>query len=263
MEPTRAFLDSILKYKTIYCSATGLPGSKFLYPDQEPCLNFAHQKNTQKDVSELQSIECQIMEYADDIAYSIDDIKDGIEARFITSSSIQKWANENELPKRAVKVLRELQKAVDKGIHESYLSKKMGAFVIGCSLRKRSTFMDSFTNRYRYLLDRDKSTEEERELYKRLAKDIVFSTASLHQLEHKGAVLLRRLFETLDCNYQGSALRRLLPKEWHDALCSCAGDLDSRKRTICDFLAGMTDAYAVRMYRRMFEPEYGSLTDLT
>ncbi|MDB4277094.1 hypothetical protein N9892_00170 [bacterium] len=35
-----------------------------------------------------------------------------------------------------------------------------------------------------------------------------------------------------------------------------------KARLVCDFLAGMTDGYAVRMYRRLFEPGFGSIGDL-
>jgi dGTPase len=31
---------------------------------------------------------------------------------------------------------------------------------------------------------------------------------------------------------------------------------------VCDFLAGMTDGYAARMYKRLFTPDFGSIGDL-
>jgi dGTPase len=35
-----------------------------------------------------------------------------------------------------------------------------------------------------------------------------------------------------------------------------------RARIICDYLAGMTDAFASRIYKRLFDPDYGSIVDL-
>ena len=35
-----------------------------------------------------------------------------------------------------------------------------------------------------------------------------------------------------------------------------------RARLVCDFLAGMTDGFAARMYQRLFEPGYGSIGDM-
>ena len=39
-------------------------------------------------------------------------------------------------------------------------------------------------------------------------------------------------------------------------------DEAARARLICDLLAGMTDGSAARMYRRLFEPGFGSIGDL-
>jgi dGTPase len=41
-----------------------------------------------------------------------------------------------------------------------------------------------------------------------------------------------------------------------------AGDPAVKARLICDFLAGMTDGYASRMYKRLFLPDFGSINDL-
>ena len=35
-----------------------------------------------------------------------------------------------------------------------------------------------------------------------------------------------------------------------------------RARLVCDFLAGMTDGYAARTYKRLFSPDFGSIGDL-
>ena len=36
----------------------------------------------------------------------------------------------------------------------------------------------------------------------------------------------------------------------------------AKARHVGDYLAGMTDAHAIRFYRRLFDPTFGSLTDL-
>ena len=44
---------------------------------------------------------------------------------------------------------------------------------------------------------------------------------------------------------------------------SAAGpDQIVRARIICDYLAGMTDGFATRIYKRMFDPDFGSIVDL-
>ena len=37
---------------------------------------------------------------------------------------------------------------------------------------------------------------------------------------------------------------------------------EKRARLVCEFLAGMTDGYAARTFRRLFEPGFGSIRDL-
>jgi dGTPase len=36
-----------------------------------------------------------------------------------------------------------------------------------------------------------------------------------------------------------------------------------KARRICDWLAGLTDGLIVRTYRRLFDPEFGSIRDLS
>jgi dGTPase len=43
---------------------------------------------------------------------------------------------------------------------------------------------------------------------------------------------------------------------------AAAPDVAGRARLVCDFLAGMTDGYAVRTYKRLFVPDFGSIGDL-
>ena len=39
-------------------------------------------------------------------------------------------------------------------------------------------------------------------------------------------------------------------------------DANERARLVCDFLAGMTDGNATRLYKRLFVPDFGSIGDL-
>ena len=43
---------------------------------------------------------------------------------------------------------------------------------------------------------------------------------------------------------------------------TAAPDEATRARLVCDFLAGMTDGYAARTYKRLFSPDFGSIGDL-
>jgi dGTPase len=41
-----------------------------------------------------------------------------------------------------------------------------------------------------------------------------------------------------------------------------AADKVAAARLLCDHLSGMTDAYAQRSYKRLFDPDYGSISEL-
>ena len=47
--------------------------------------------------------------------------------------------------------------------------------------------------------------------------------------------------------------------KWQVAVTTAA---EEKARLVCDFLAGMTDGFAVRMYQRLFSPGFGSIGDL-
>ena len=54
---------------------------------------------------------------------------------------------------------------------------------------------------------------------------------------------------------------RLLPEETEAALQEAEDD-SAAARVICDTVAKMTDRFAVRTYRRLVDPEFGSIVDL-
>ena len=103
-------------------------------------------------------------------------------------------------------------------------------------------------------------------LFKQLAFDVVFLSPQLKQLEHKGSRMLRQLWELLVKRYvHGERIDgqdfQLLPADTAAEI-AAAPDAAGRARLVCDFLAGMTDGYAARTYKRLFMPDFGSIGDL-
>ena len=78
--------------------------------------------------------------------------------------------------------------------------------------------------------------------------------------------MLRQLWEVLGDRYI-SQLKidgqefQLLPADTAAEIAT-APDEVARARLVCDFLAGMTDGYAARTYKRLFSPDFGSIGDL-
>jgi len=102
MSPSRALLDGVLKYKRLHRDRGG-ETNHFIYDAQAEILKFCFGTDDlpavlgSEDANRFQSLECQIMDLADDIAYSCFDIVDGAKARFLTPDKLDGWSGSTEL----------------------------------------------------------------------------------------------------------------------------------------------------------------------
>ena len=269
MSPSRSLLDGVLKYKRLYRDREGEP-NHFIYDDQvdviEFCFgpgNFAEKLGT-KEVNGFQSLECQIMDLADDIAYSCFDILDGVKARFLTSEKIAAWRDENDAKLDAAprKYIDELLEMMAKNRLQPKMNGIIGDLIQTASLSPARNFMSSRTRRYAFKLNRQPEAEARIRLHKQLAKQLVYRSGALHQIEYKGGQMLRKLAQALFENYfAGAEPMVLVPADVHRAVLG-AEDKATRARLLCDHLSGMTDAYALRSYKRLLDPDYGSISEL-
>jgi len=268
MRPTRALLDGILKYKSLY-SERDQPENHFLFDDQKPYLDFVFegqelhgQLPTPEAKNGFKSLECQIMDWADDTAYSIHDLADGIRAEFITIDKLEKWASNQELAPEETKLLKGIIQIIQQGNIDAMLGLKIGQFIQGCELTERENFMSARTNRYRFQLQIDPAKKQACKLYKRIAFEIVFLSTRVKQLEYKGDRMLEQLFEALLENYTTAAKpSRLVSTKLESRLAKAETEIE-KARLLCDYLAGMTDSFAIKTYRRLFDPGYGSIVDI-
>jgi dGTPase len=271
MQPTRALLDGVLKYKTLHGEFKAPPANHFLYDSQEGVLGFVfggaavpRSLPPGEKLNRFKSVECQIMDWADDAAYSLNDIVDGVKTGFLTIDRIQAWADAKVDDALGLRLLDELLDAIRTERLESIFSARIGAFITGCRLRERKNFMAEKTNRYRFELVVAAEAERQALFYKTLANDIIFESPQLQQMEHKARKVLFDLWDSCWRNYveRGPRVVRILPP----AIGKLVDDAKGKKakaRQICDWLAGLTDGMIVRTYRRLFDPEFGSIRDLS
>jgi dGTPase len=209
------------------------------------------------------------MDWADDTAYSLNDIADGIHAGFIQIDKIERWAGTKTLTDTQSARLRELIEAIRRGRVESTMGKKIGRFIGAAELTViggPDAFLSDLTARHRHRLALDPEVEEECALYKQIALDLVFRSQQLQQLDRKSDYILSRLFGVFAELYivpdkPGRGHYRLLSDE-EEALVFSQPDESARARVICDVLAKMTDGIASRTYRRLFDADFGSIVDL-
>jgi dGTPase len=263
MRPTRALLDGVLKYKKIFVNPETTP-AKFLYPDQKEVLGFVFgyptwERECGEQLHLYRSVECQIMDWADDVAYGLMDIVDGVNAQFITAQTLEKWRRGKSCNGHEENILNELSEDILTGKFDRSFAKRIGDCITGTSLAKRENALDRRSNRYALELVVHAPLRSRIDFYKRLSNELIFQTPKIKQLEYKGRLIITELFQALRENYSTAQPLSLVPPAT-EALFKKSPDLSDR--LLADYLSGLTDTAAIHIYRRLFDPNYGSITDL-
>ncbi|HEY1083946.1 MAG TPA: dNTP triphosphohydrolase [Prosthecobacter sp.] len=270
MDPTRALMDGVLKYKTLQAETPDAP-NHFLYSDQESWLDFTMGRQAfpleltpGKVRNQFRSIECQIMDWADDTAYSLNDIADGIHAGFINVTALERWGAKQDLDATGQEHLEKLCKAIREGHVERKLNSNIGRYIRSVKLVPDSNFLSAMTKRYQYRLEIDPALQAQARMNKRIALDLVFKSPQLQQLDYKADVILTKLFGVLHDRYiehgRNDKGLHLIPATVEEEI-KKAEDEAKRARLVCDWVASMTDSFAFRTYRRLFDAGFGSITD--
>jgi dGTPase len=147
---------------------------------------------------------------------------------------------------------------------ESRLGRSIGDHIAACSLRLRSNFLSGQTNRYKYKLVVDEAVYRKAALNQRIARELVFETTQLQQLDYKANQVINRLFEALQERYiegPGKHGLHLLSPDVEKSI-DQAPSSNERARLVCDWLANMTESFAIRTFRRLFDPGFGSFAEL-
>jgi dGTPase len=83
----------------------------------------------------------------------------------------------------------------------------------------------------------------------------VITIPEVKGMEYKGQLIVMTLFEALEANAD-----RLLPANTLAKFNQAATER-AQKRVICDYIAGMTNNYASKLYEKFFLPKQGSVFD--
>lgn len=84
-------------------------------------------------------------------------------------------------------------------------------------------------------------------------KEGIVKSAEVQHLELKGEIIVEKLFEILTKHPESL----LEPKD----RIKVSKNPNNVERIVCDYIAGMTDVYATRIYKRIFMPDSGSVFD--
>ncbi|MFD2157401.1 dGTP triphosphohydrolase [Rubritalea tangerina] len=275
MNPTRAFLDGVLKYKTLWSelkavSADQAPKNHFIYDEQQSYLDwvlegrdFPVEYIPGRVRDGFKSIECQIMDWADDVAYSLNDLADSVRAGFLSIQKIEQWAEANGMEVTQGSALGDLLGAIRTGKVEPMLGRKIGTYIQAVQIEEVQNFMSAVTNRYHYKLHVDEEVRAESKVYKKLAYEVVFMSPELNQLEYKGNYMLGRLWDILSKRYVlGEDIPYQLLSDDVAGEIEAAEGVGGKRRLLCDYMASLTDGSTSRLYKRLFVPDVGSIGDL-
>ncbi len=256
---TRATLDGLLKHKRDVTS-DGKPKNYF-YPSEEKLIHWIIDTTPEKHLS----FEGQIVDWADQIAYSVHDIEDGIHAQMITSmslhnpmalqkitealagsfdtSSIQKAFQEltNE-----VRNIESIGSARERACErKSLTSRLIHSFVTGVTVKSAGN--GKVRKRHAYDLEIPKELQCRSKVYQQIAMELVIHNHTVASIEQRAHNILGKLFEALTAK---DALY-LYTDEYRQFYSEAQTDAE-RGRVACDFIAAMTDHAAENFYRRLF-----------
>ena len=280
LDLTRRTLLGLLKYPATHASVANYsPKSKkppkCIHDDEASILDWIllpfsqHDKDiiTRIDRSQdegrhhktkYKSFDTSIMELADDIAYGVHDLEDAIALKLVNRdlwmehviarsdafSKCQIMLDENSFytPKLFSPSGKERKHAI---------SKMVGYFISKISIHEVN---DAENRLIKYNAVMEDVAERCLDCLKKFIREQVIFTPQVKSLEFKGQLIVEGLFKTFCDNPKD-----LLPKNTYEIYSN--QQETAKKRIICDYIAGMTDAYAIRMYRRLFVPDVGSIFD--
>ncbi len=199
-------------------------------------------------------LEAQLANLADEIAYNNHDVDDGLRAQLISLEQlleVELFAEQYELVmhqypdlglRRATHeiVRRMINRLVTDLIETSRAHLGHNGVQNALEVRKLEQPMISFSPRMQQL-----NLELKRFLRKNL-----YAHHRVYRMARKTKQVIYRLFDT----YMEDL--RLLPPEHHDKAQAAEREvgLTGRARAVADYIAGMTDRYAISEYHRLFDP---------
>jgi dGTPase len=217
------------------------------------------------------SCECQIMDVADDIAYSVHDLEDSLKAGLISPTDFRQPPHPRVVHS-VNKKLAPLGVAVsEQQIHTELraIADRLEEMTVAAGRVARKMFTRNLIHEFASAvgwraeerIDAEPHIRVRIEVLKAFEAYKVIQNPRVTTLGYKGKEVLRRLFAVLD---QGQESIGLFPEDHGDDYERALrdGDEPGRKRLICDFLAGMTDSYAMRFYSRLFVPGEGSFYEM-
>lgn len=200
------------------------------------------------------SLEAQLANHADEIAYNNHDIDDGLRARLLTIEQLREVPlfrrHHDEVAQRYGDISAKQQR------HET-TRRIINTLVVDLTDSSRRALqqagvssIEDVRSRPEPLIRFSDEIQHENEALKRFLREHLYHHHQVYRIMVKAQRVVRELFAAL------LADPRLMPPDFFDAarrLESRDGET-GRARVVADYVAGMTDRFALDEYERLFDP---------
>ncbi len=209
-------------------------------------LNKLRENPVEHLKTKYKSLDCSIMELADDIAYSVHDLEDAIVVGMIDRHL---WEIALEQLKNTASswMKQQVEKLTDQLFSAYHYERKnaIGAlvnyFITHIHWIKNPHFEEPLLA-YNVTLPED--VLEVLNIFKKFVFNYVINDVETQRIEYKGQRILTEMFQILQSDPE-HLLPRNTAERWQNA------ENLRKNRVICDYIAGMSDAYALKVYRQL------------
>ncbi|MDF7630480.1 anti-phage deoxyguanosine triphosphatase [Erwiniaceae bacterium L1_55_4] len=300
LDPTRRLLLGVLKYPVKYSDLV-VKKAKITVPEhglnwlfkssdfkppkcyldsESDIVEFALSPFTQNDRAQFTSFEngetdvdhkkatykaldTTIMDLADEISYSLHDLEDAISLGMVTREMwMQHFSGHEDLFTNChgITFAGTSESIADSLFGESYKRKECIGMLVhlmisSVELKVKNASFESGMLKYNALLP--DAVETLRLKIFKLVKEKVIKHENVQLLEFKGQKLIVELFSVL-----ASDPDRFLPASTREVYKrQISSGKNAGMRVICDYVSGMTDDYATKLYEKILVPRKGSIFD--
>lgn len=196
------------------------------------------------------SLDCSIMELADDIAYGVHDLEDAIVLGMVSRQQWQESAAAllaecgDEWFEQHINSASDMLFSGQHHQRKDAIGGMVNALLTSISLERVDTRFESDLLAYNAVLTRPMAIALD--ILKRFVSQYVIQVPEVQVTEYKGQQIIMDLFEALSADPE-----RLLPVN-QQVLWRQAGNQEEQMRVICDYIAAMTDGRAKRLHQQMF-----------
>lgn len=245
--PKSLYLEELAVFNWVLAPFSEADRTKFV--ELLACEGDCHNQTQYK------ALDTTIMELADDIAYGIHDLEDAVAMKMVDREIWQAEVMESPVFKQYNLWDETMTERLFNGssrARKHAISKMVGIMV-------EAIYMDELTGFEHPLLRYQARLTEGEQAVLDLLKTFVFKNVitipEVKGMEYKGQLIVMNLFKSLRANPDS-----LLPKSAYMKYQEAETE-QAQQRVISDYIAGMTNTYASRLYAKFFSPTQGSVFD--